>query len=62
MVQTKIESKAETSSITITPEAIKAISAILIRENDVLIKYRKNKGEIEIIEQRLSVKNHIKLN
>ena len=62
MIQTKIESKAETSSITITPEAIKAISAILIRENDVLIKYRKNKGEIEIIEQRLSVKNHIKLN
>lgn len=62
MVQTKIESKAETSSITITPEAIKAISAILIRENDVLIKYRKHKGEIEIIEQRLSVKNHIKLN
>ncbi len=62
MIQTKIKSKAETSSITITPEAIKAISAILIRENDVLIKYRKNKGEIEIIEQRLSVKNHIKLN
>lgn len=62
MIQTKIESKAETSSVTITPEAIKAISAILIRENDVLIKYRKNKGEIEIIEQRLSVKNHIKLN
>lgn len=62
MIQTKIESKAETSSITITPEAIKAISAILIQENDVLIKYRKNKGEIEIIEQRLSVKNHIKLN
>ena len=62
MIQAKIESKAETSSITITPEAIKAISAILIRENDVLIKYRKNKGEIEIIEQRLSVKNHIKLN
>lgn len=62
MIQTKIESKAETSSITITPEAIKAISAILIRENDVLIKYRKNKGEIEIIEQKLSVKNHIKLN
>ena len=62
MVQTKIGSKAETSSITITPEAIKAISAILIRENDVLIKYRKNKGEIEIIEQRLSVKNHIKQN
>ncbi len=62
MIQTKIGSKAETSSITITPEAIKAISAILIRENDVLIKYRKNKGEIEIIEQRLSVKNHIKLN
>lgn len=62
MVQTKIGSKIETSSITITPEAIKAISAILIRENDVLIKYRKNKGEIEIIEQKLSVKNHIKLN
>lgn len=62
MIQTKIESKAETSSITITPEAIKAISAILIRGNDVIIKYRKNKCEIEIIEQRLSVKNHIKLN
>lgn len=48
-------------SIVLSPEAIKEISTILLKENDVLIKYRKNKGEIEIIEQRLSVKTHIKI-
>lgn len=47
--------------IVLSPEAIKEISTILLKENDVLIKYRKNKGEIEIIEQRLSVKTHIKI-
>lgn len=57
-----IQTNTEVSKITLTPDAIKAINAILIKENDVLIKYRKNKGEIEIIEQRLSVKSHIKLN
>lgn len=48
-------------AIVLSPEAIKEISSILLKENDVLLKYRKNKGEIEIIEQRLSVKSHIKI-
>lgn len=49
------------SPIILTPEAIKKIGIILKQEKDVLIKYRKNKGEIEIIEQKLSVKSHIKI-
>ncbi|MCH5199722.1 MAG: hypothetical protein J1F60_02090 [Oscillospiraceae bacterium] len=47
--------------IQITNEAAKAITDILSRENDVIIKYRKNKGEIDIIEQRVSVKLKVKL-
>ena len=45
----------------IPPEAEKAISDILSRENDVLIKYRKNKGEIEILEQQVSANNKFKI-
>lgn len=48
-------------TVFISPEAEKAINDILRRENDVLIKYRKNKGEVEILEQKVSAKNKFKL-
>lgn len=49
------------TKIFIPPEAEEAINDILNRENDVLIKYRKNKGEIEILEQKVSVKDKFKI-
>ncbi len=48
-------------NVYIPPEAEKIINDILSRENDVLIKYRKNKGEVEILEQKVSAKNKFKL-
>lgn len=47
--------------ICIPPEAEKTINDILSRENDVLIKYRKNKGEIEILEQKVSANNKFRI-
>lgn len=47
--------------IIISPEMEKIINDILNRENDVLIKYHKNKGEIVILEQILSVKDKFKI-
>lgn len=47
--------------IVISPEMERIINDILNRENDVLIKYRKNKGEIVILEQILSVKDKFKI-
>ena len=49
------------TKIFIPPEAEEAINDILSRENDVLIKYRKSKGEIEILEQRVSAKANSKI-
>lgn len=48
------------TKIFIPPEAEEAINDILSRENDALIKYRKSKGEIEILEQRVSAKAKFK--
>ena len=45
------------TKISFPKDAEKAIIDILGRENDVLIKYRKNKGEIEILGQTVSAKN-----
>lgn len=49
------------TKIFIPPEAERTINDILSRENDVLIKYRKNKGEIEILEQKVSAKDKFKI-
>lgn len=46
----------------ITPKILEIISEILSKENDVLIKFRKNKNEIEVFEQKNSVKEKIKIN
>lgn len=42
-------------------EAEKAINDILGRGNDVLIKFRENKGEVEILEQKVSSKIKYKI-
>lgn len=42
-------------------EAEKTINDILRRGNDVLIKFRENKGEIEILEQKVSARNKFKI-
>ncbi len=42
-------------------EAEKAINDILGRGNDVLIKFREKKGEVEILEQKVSLKSKFKI-
>ena len=48
------------TKIFIPPEAEEAINDILSRENDVLIKYQKSKGEIVVLEQKVSAKAKFK--
>ena len=38
-------------------EAVKTINDILSSGKDVLLKYRENKDEIDIIEQKITVSN-----
>lgn len=47
-------------SVKLPQEATKVISDILNKGNDVLIKFRENKGEIEVFEQRISLKDKFK--
>ena len=48
-------------SVRLPQEAAKVISDILDKGNDVLIKFRENKGEIEILEQRITAKEKFKI-
>lgn len=48
-------------SIKLPLEAAKTINDILDKGNDVLIKFRENKREIEILEQRVTAKNKFKI-
>lgn len=48
-------------SVKLPPEAARAINDILNKGNDVLIKFRENKGEVEILEQKVTVKNKFKI-
>ena len=48
-------------SVKLPLEAARAINDILNKGNDVLIKFRENKGEVEIIEQRVTTKNKFKI-
>lgn len=49
------------NSVVITKEAVDTINNILSKESDVLIRYKKNKNEIEIFEQKPTVKEKIKI-
>lgn len=48
-------------SVKLPQEASRTISDILDRGNDVLIKFRENKSEIEILEQKITAKEKIKI-
>lgn len=48
-------------SVKIPTEATKFINEILSRGNDVIIKYRENKGEAVILEQKVSSKKEFKI-
>lgn len=48
-------------SVKLPLEAARTINDILNKGNDVLIKFRENKGEVEILEQKVSLKNKFKI-
>lgn len=48
-------------NVKIPTEATKLINEILSRGNDVIIKYRENKGEAVILEQKVSSKKEFKI-
>ncbi len=48
-------------AVKLPPEAAKDINDILDKGNDVLIKFRENKGEVEILEQRVTAKSKFKI-
>lgn len=49
------------TTINISQEALTSINRILLKGSDVLIKYKKNKKEIEILEQKNFVTKKIKV-
>lgn len=51
----------ERKKVCLTAKAVNKINDILSKEKDVLLKYRKHKGEIEIVEQTVSVKGREKI-
>ena len=49
-------------SVKLPLEATRTINDILNKGSDVLIKFRENKGEVEILEQKVAVKDKFKIN
>ena len=49
------------NKISLPLEAVESINRVLNKGNDVLIKYKQNKGEIEILEQKNTVSEKVKI-